>query len=55
MHVCPAFVHFPQIIRFAAVVKSALSSMIQGLLPPNSSVTGMRLRDAAYITMFPNA
>jgi hypothetical protein len=41
-HVWPAFTNLPQVTRAAATSMSALSSTRHGLLPPSSSVTGVR-------------
>ena len=55
MQVCPAFINFPQTIRFAANFKLAVSSIIQGFFPPNSNVIGVRYSAAALATIFPTA
>ena len=54
-HVWPEFIVFDQAILFAAIFKSALSSTIQGDLPPSSSVTGVKNSAAERITIFPNS
>jgi hypothetical protein len=49
IHTCPELLIFPQIIRFAAISRSpqVAGSTITGLLPPSSSVNGVRCFAAA--------
>ena len=50
----PAFMNLPQAMRRAATFEMSTSwSTMQGLLPPSSSVTGVRCRAAAAITTRP--
>ena len=53
--VWPAFMNFPQAIRLAASFRSAVSSMMQGDLPPSSNDTGIRFLPATSITCLPTA
>ena len=53
MQVCPALINFPKLMRLAAVSRLALSWTMAGLLPPNSSVSGVRFFAAAAITDLP--
>jgi hypothetical protein len=49
----PQFKTFPHTILLAAIATSTVLSTIQGLLPPNSKITGVRWEAAAAITIFP--
>lgn len=51
----PAFRYLPKARRFAARGRSAVWSMMHGLLPPSSSVTGVSQRAAFSITSLPTA
>lgn len=55
MQVWPAFRSLPHAILRAAVSRSAVRSTTQGLLPPSSSVTGVRCAAAFSITVRPKA
>ena len=55
MHVCPALSSLPTAIRGATTARSAPASTIAGLLPPSSSVTGVRFSAAAFATIRPTA
>ena len=55
MQVWPLFVNLPQRMFWAASFRSAVASMIVGLLPPSSSVTLVRCLDAAAMTTLPIA
>ena len=53
IQVCPAFTNLPQTILLAASFKSIVSSIIQGFLPPSTSVIGVRVYAAAAATILP--
>jgi len=55
MQVCPAFKNLPHAIRLAASLRSAVSSIIQGLFPPSSSEIGVRFSLACFIICLPTA
>ena len=51
--VWPAFRNFPHTMRLAARSSFAVSSTMQGLFPPSSSVTGVKCQAADFITNRP--
>ena len=53
MQVCPALINFPQTMRLAASFRFAVSSTMQGFLPPSSKVTGVKCTAAAAATILP--
>lgn len=52
IQVCPAFKNLPHAIRLAASLRSAVSSIIQGLFPPSSSEIGVRFSLALFHYLF---
>ena len=53
MQVCPAFNNLPNSNLFAANLMLQFLSIIHGLFPPNSNVTGVKFLAAASITILP--